>query len=513
MVACFTQARRTRITYAGFESEWVETRSGIPQGSPLSPILFLFYISGLLEIFQDPAADVLGFGFVDDTNLVTWSASAEQNCRMLTAAHTRCELWAEEHGAQFAPDKYQLIHFTRRRGHRQNDLKSTVQIGNHQVGVEQKAIKVLGVWLDPKLTWKEHVSHAARKGLAASDALARIATSTWGPSARNTKLLYTAVVRPIMLYGAHEWGMRVDGRPIASAVTTPLAKVQNTCLRRITGGYKRTPRPALERETNTMPISLYMEVNRYQQANRTKAYHVEAEIARTADTIWRRLRTARAPQERPPTSREVTATKAAEIAQEIKEQRQWREEAAARRRLVMGSRWSQQRPLEALNDSACIRDWGRQAWQRKWQAIALENRAWSRARIWRTPWEQDTRKLYAGLSKAEATALFLMRTEVIGLNAWLASVQVPNITPHCPCGWHAQTVRHVLLHCPRHNRVGLVRACNTENWDEILTRPECAQYAARWLVKSGAMAQFKVAAEIAEERIEEWGAFPPAEEW
>jgi hypothetical protein len=44
-------------------------------------------------------------------------------------------------------------------------------------------------------------------------------------------------------------------------------------------------------------------------------------------------------------------------------------------------------------------------------------------------------------------------------------------------------------------------------------RPECAQYAARWLVKSGAMAQFKVAAEIAEERMEEWGAFLPAEEW
>ena len=79
--------------------------------------------------------------------------------------------------------------------------------------------------------------------------------------------------------------MRVDGGLIASAVTTPLVKVQNTCLRRITGGYKRTPRLALEREINTIPISLYIEVNRYQQVNRTKAYHVEAEIARTANTI------------------------------------------------------------------------------------------------------------------------------------------------------------------------------------------------------------------------------------
>jgi hypothetical protein len=66
-----------------------------------------------------------------------------------------------------------------------------------------------------------------------------------------------------MLYGAYKWGMRVDGGLIASAVTTPLVKVQNTYLRRITGGYKRTPRLALEREINTMLISLYIEVNRY----------------------------------------------------------------------------------------------------------------------------------------------------------------------------------------------------------------------------------------------------------
>jgi hypothetical protein len=48
-IACFLQGRRTRIAYTGHESDWIETRAGIPQGSPLSPILFLFYISRLLE--------------------------------------------------------------------------------------------------------------------------------------------------------------------------------------------------------------------------------------------------------------------------------------------------------------------------------------------------------------------------------------------------------------------------------------------------------------------------------
>ena len=53
-------------------------------------ILFLFFISGLLEKFQEPEKGVLGFGFVDDTNLVTWSATAEENCYKLSAVYTQC---------------------------------------------------------------------------------------------------------------------------------------------------------------------------------------------------------------------------------------------------------------------------------------------------------------------------------------------------------------------------------------------------------------------------------------
>ena len=61
---------RTRIAYTGHESDWIEARTGIPQGSPLSLILFLFFIAGLLEKFQDPDKDMVGFGFVNDTNLI-----------------------------------------------------------------------------------------------------------------------------------------------------------------------------------------------------------------------------------------------------------------------------------------------------------------------------------------------------------------------------------------------------------------------------------------------------------
>ena len=87
-VESFLKERRTRLAFAGYESEWFnQAETGIPQGSPLSPTLFLFFISELLETFQDVNRDTLGFGFVDDTNLIAWGDSAADNCRRLTEAH------------------------------------------------------------------------------------------------------------------------------------------------------------------------------------------------------------------------------------------------------------------------------------------------------------------------------------------------------------------------------------------------------------------------------------------
>ena len=49
----------------------------------------------------------------------------------------------------------------------------------------------------------------------------------------------------------------------------PLEKIQNRCLRRITGGYKRTPIAALERETQVMPLKIYADLITSQRAVKT----------------------------------------------------------------------------------------------------------------------------------------------------------------------------------------------------------------------------------------------------
>ena len=46
----FLTNRRIKIKLLEFISEWIRTSTDIPQGSPLSPILYLFYNTDLLEI-------------------------------------------------------------------------------------------------------------------------------------------------------------------------------------------------------------------------------------------------------------------------------------------------------------------------------------------------------------------------------------------------------------------------------------------------------------------------------
>ena len=65
----------------------------------------------------------------------------------------------------------------------------------------------------------------------------------------------------------------------------------------------------------------------------------------------------------------------------------------------------------------------------------------------------------------------------------------------------AQTVRHILLHCPNldHLRPRLIQAARCEDLRRILTRKESAREAARMLIYSGLLAQFRLANNIDKE--------------
>jgi Reverse transcriptase (RNA-dependent DNA polymerase) len=63
--------------------------AGLPQGSPLSLILFLLYIEELLSLTNWLNQGVYTIRFVDDLNLLAYSKSTEQNYATLSTIHER----------------------------------------------------------------------------------------------------------------------------------------------------------------------------------------------------------------------------------------------------------------------------------------------------------------------------------------------------------------------------------------------------------------------------------------
>lgn len=253
--ASFLRGRATSITLGYRTSEMEPAETGIPQGSPISPILFLFFNAPLIEECAQAGFPVQVGGFVDDIHLLAYSKSTERNCEVLGRAHKICLRWARTHGATFAPKKYELVHLTRRP--KRVNLAATVQIDQATIEPET-AIRVSGLWIDTKLRWGPHLAKVQMKLSDQVQALKCMSASTWGVTFHKAREVYRAVVTPVMMFAAPIWHEPKGTGKSTEALVKRLAVVQNNCPRSILGAYKATPVQVLEAEAEVPPVRIQL---------------------------------------------------------------------------------------------------------------------------------------------------------------------------------------------------------------------------------------------------------------
>jgi len=110
----FCTARRACVMVNGKRSAAVDLlHSGLPQGSPLSPILFLFFNAELLEA-TIPSGDPMAF--VDDFTAWVVGKNASENAATIQEhVLPRLKSWEESSGAVFEASKTAFVHFSRTR--------------------------------------------------------------------------------------------------------------------------------------------------------------------------------------------------------------------------------------------------------------------------------------------------------------------------------------------------------------------------------------------------------------
>jgi hypothetical protein len=75
------------LMFSGIETEEKPVPMGISQGSLLSFILYLFYAAELLENYNSPTERLSTCGFVNDTNMLAYKRTTEENCHTLKHMH------------------------------------------------------------------------------------------------------------------------------------------------------------------------------------------------------------------------------------------------------------------------------------------------------------------------------------------------------------------------------------------------------------------------------------------
>ncbi len=258
---------------------------GIPQGSPLSSILYLFYNADLVETCRRSLYNVSVIAFVDDTNIVVYGDSGKGNCQRLRAIYRHCGRWTETHGSEFNVSKYQMIHLSRNR----KGEKDTLRLGETEVKPSAR-LKLLGVYLDRKMTGNTHLRALQDKVPALVATLKTLTKSTWGASLAASRQLYCQAVRPVLTYATVAWFLPAGVRRPKKGVVAKLQTIQGQCLRVVAGAYKATSTEALEAELGVEPLDLYTG----RRAAAAAARHALSEarkgiVARTEAILHRRL--------------------------------------------------------------------------------------------------------------------------------------------------------------------------------------------------------------------------------
>ena len=248
-IASFLTNRSTELVIPGYRTDKRAIDIGIPQGSPLSPILFLFYNAEILEICQQESQNrISATGFIDDIALLAVGDSTEETCKKLEDVHEKaCMTWAKKHGAQFAPKKYHLLHLTRRKCY---DLQHKLALSGQEISPEQ-SVKYLGVLLDSKLRWSKHIEYTRTKATKSVGAMARLAGSTWGGSYSSLRKIYQAIVIPQITYACSTWAYR---KKSTESTWEKFRSIQGKAARVITGAYRMTSLQALDIEACLSPI-------------------------------------------------------------------------------------------------------------------------------------------------------------------------------------------------------------------------------------------------------------------
>lgn len=147
LVASYLSDRMQYVSCCGSNSSKRIIKYGVPQGSVLGPTLFLIYINDI-TYFQKSSNVIL---FADDTTTYkSYNPTLTDPNADVRETQSDIQAWFLANRLCLSAAKTQLVNFS-------------LRMGDGSLAGASNAARFLGVYLDSKLTWEEHVIYLSKR--------------------------------------------------------------------------------------------------------------------------------------------------------------------------------------------------------------------------------------------------------------------------------------------------------------------------------------------------------------
>ncbi|KAJ3453540.1 hypothetical protein MRS44_017787 [Fusarium solani] len=268
----FMGGRSARVRYQDTVTASSPLQCGLPQGSPVSPILFLLYTEPIYRLSNPQSR----FGYADDTAILFTGDTVDETTAAASASIEEMIRWGAANGVSFDPEKTEVMHFSR------SKLRSSPAIRHGDVVKQpQSALRWLGIWLDSRLSFRVHVEKWAAKAKAVAYHLRGLANTKHGPLPSAVRSAVRACVEPVLLHGAEAWypgttrpRWNQPSKDVPSSnqhLIQRMTEAMNQSMRAILPVWKTTPIAALHRESGIPPVAQLLEARRLRFSARLKS--------------------------------------------------------------------------------------------------------------------------------------------------------------------------------------------------------------------------------------------------